>query len=175
MLFSCFVDAPLREVANPNFPENPAKSPWYFLGIQELVSYSAFSGGILLPLLVLIFLIRIPYSDKESEYQGIWFSGRKGKKITLQSLLFSLCSTMLILALSLSSDCYRHLPQFITIMINPGTITALAYLLWTKYVYSKTNSKRMASIALFTCIILGYMLFMIIGIWFRGANWKLFG
>jgi quinol-cytochrome oxidoreductase complex cytochrome b subunit len=51
LLFSCLVDAPLREMANPDFPENPAKSPWYFLGVQEMVSYSAFSGGIVLPAL----------------------------------------------------------------------------------------------------------------------------
>jgi hypothetical protein len=39
-------DAPLKELANPNIPENPAKAPWYFLGLQELVSFSAFMGGI---------------------------------------------------------------------------------------------------------------------------------
>ena len=39
-------DAPLKEVANPLVPENQAKAPWYFLGIQELVSYSAFAGGV---------------------------------------------------------------------------------------------------------------------------------
>ena len=175
LLFSCFVDAPLRDMANPDFPENPAKSPWYFLGIQELVSYSAFSGGIVLPLLALLFLFLIPFYDRESHYQGIWFSGREGLKITVQSVFFTLCSTLLILGISLSSEWYLYLPQFIAMIVNPGTITALIYLLWRKYIYIKTNSKRMASIALFTSITIGYILFMTIGIWFRGANWKLFG
>ena len=50
ILFAALLaDAPLLEQANPAFPENPAKSPWYFLGIQELVSYSAFAGGLLVP------------------------------------------------------------------------------------------------------------------------------
>ncbi|MFQ5677703.1 MAG: cytochrome b N-terminal domain-containing protein, partial [bacterium] len=44
-----FFDAPLKEIANPSIPENPAKAPWYFLGLQELVSYSAFMGGIGIP------------------------------------------------------------------------------------------------------------------------------
>ena len=63
-------DAPLLEQANPAFPENPAKSPWYFLGIQELVSYSAFSGGLLIPVAYLVFLFSIPYMDKEDRHAG---------------------------------------------------------------------------------------------------------
>jgi quinol-cytochrome oxidoreductase complex cytochrome b subunit len=63
-------DAPLLEQANPAYPENPAKSPWYFLGIQELVSYSAFAGGLLVPLLYLIFLFSIPYVDRENPFVG---------------------------------------------------------------------------------------------------------
>ncbi len=49
LFFALVADAPLLEQANPSYPENPAKSPWYFLGIQELVSYSAFAGGLLGP------------------------------------------------------------------------------------------------------------------------------
>jgi menaquinol-cytochrome c reductase cytochrome b/c subunit len=61
LLAALLADAPLLEQANPAHPENPAKSPWYFLGIQELVSYSAFTGGLLVPLLYLTFLFSIPY------------------------------------------------------------------------------------------------------------------
>ncbi|GMU23056.1 MAG: hypothetical protein AMXMBFR13_31390, partial [Phycisphaerae bacterium] len=53
-------DAPLKELANPAVPENPAKAPWYFLGLQELVSFSAFMGGIGIPALVVIGLGLIP-------------------------------------------------------------------------------------------------------------------
>jgi quinol-cytochrome oxidoreductase complex cytochrome b subunit len=49
---STWANAPLKELANPNVPENPAKAPWYFLGLQELVSYSAFAGGIGIPAIV---------------------------------------------------------------------------------------------------------------------------
>ena len=53
-LLSLFSDAPLKELANPTVPENPAKAPWYFLGLQELVSYSAFMGGIGIPTLIVL-------------------------------------------------------------------------------------------------------------------------
>jgi quinol-cytochrome oxidoreductase complex cytochrome b subunit len=60
LVMAFLFNAPLRERANPDFAENPAKSPWYFLGIQELVSYSAFAGGVIIPALFLVFLISIP-------------------------------------------------------------------------------------------------------------------
>ena len=95
LLFAFFIEAPLLEQANPAHPENPAKSPWYFLGIQELVSYSAFSGGLLVPVLFLYFLFSIPYKDREEKYVGIWFSGREGVRITLWSAAFSMVVVLL--------------------------------------------------------------------------------
>jgi len=61
MIAGLWFDAPLLEIANPEHPENPAKAPWYFLGLQELVSYSALTGGVLVPGLILLGLILIPY------------------------------------------------------------------------------------------------------------------
>ena len=85
LIMAFLFDAPLREQANPAFPENPAKSPWYFLGIQELVSYSAFAGGIIIPFLFLFFLFSIPYIDREDRHIGAWFSGPVGLRITSAS------------------------------------------------------------------------------------------
>ncbi len=48
-LLAVFINAPLEELANPAQPPNPAKAPWYFPGLRELVSYSAFVGGVLTP------------------------------------------------------------------------------------------------------------------------------
>jgi len=69
-----FFDAPLRELANPAVPENPAKAPWYFLGLQEMVSYSAFAGGIVIPGIIVLGLALIPFLDREKEESGVWFS-----------------------------------------------------------------------------------------------------
>ena len=59
------------------FPENPAKAPWYFLGLQELVSYSrVHRAGILIPTIVVVVgLMLIPYLDREREEPvGRWFT-----------------------------------------------------------------------------------------------------
>jgi len=97
MMSAFFVDAPLKEQANPMLPENPAKSPWYFLGIQELVSYSAFAGGVIIPILFIYFLMSIPFKDKEEQHIGIWFSDKRGKRITWYSMLFAFLVTVGVL------------------------------------------------------------------------------
>ncbi len=63
MAVSLFWQAPLEELANPAKTPNPAKAPWYFLGLQELVSHSALLGGVVVPALAVIGLLAIPYLD----------------------------------------------------------------------------------------------------------------
>src|SRR6266487_1006981 len=66
-------DAPLEQLANPLLTPNPAKAPWYFLGLQELLHYfPPFVAGILIPTLVVIALIVIPYFNVNIEGEAIW-------------------------------------------------------------------------------------------------------
>lgn len=65
---------PLELQANPLKPPNPAKAPWYFLGLQELVAYDAFWGGLGIPGLVVIGLMAIPYLDRHHSGIGRWFA-----------------------------------------------------------------------------------------------------
>lgn len=65
VVFSVFQDAPLLELANPNQQPNPSKAPWYFLGLQELLSYfDPQIAGVLIPGLGLAGLALIPYVDR---------------------------------------------------------------------------------------------------------------
>ncbi|HWG19981.1 MAG TPA: cytochrome b N-terminal domain-containing protein [Terracidiphilus sp.] len=64
MAVSLFFRAPLEELANPAKTPNPAKAPWYFLGLQELVSHSALIGGVVAPALMVLALLAIPYFDR---------------------------------------------------------------------------------------------------------------
>jgi quinol-cytochrome oxidoreductase complex cytochrome b subunit len=66
--------APLEEMADPTRTPNPAKAPWYFLGLQELVHYSAFVGGVLVPTLVVVALLALPYLDRSPGGSGRWFA-----------------------------------------------------------------------------------------------------
>lgn len=65
VVFSVFQDAPLLELANPNDQPNPSKAPWYFLGLQELLSYfDPQIAGVLIPGLGLAGLATIPFIDR---------------------------------------------------------------------------------------------------------------
>ncbi|UCG27978.1 MAG: cytochrome b N-terminal domain-containing protein [Bacteroidales bacterium] len=178
LLTAFIVDAPLLEKANPAFPENPAKSPWYFLGIQELVSYSAFSGGLLIPLLYLGFLISIPYIDKQDHYQGRWFAGKTGMRTALYSLVMSLVVVIgqlfVMVRYGWLRDWFPGISQGVVMLVNPATLSVIGFVLWAGWIRRKTNSTRMASIALFTASLVAIVIFTAMGIWFRGPNWDFF-
>ncbi len=74
LIVSLLFNAPLEEPVNALHPPNPAKAPWYFLGLQEMVSYSAFWGGIGVPTIFVLLLLGTPYLDRGPKGVGKWFS-----------------------------------------------------------------------------------------------------
>jgi quinol-cytochrome oxidoreductase complex cytochrome b subunit len=67
-------DAPLEEMADPARTPNPAKAPWYFLGLQELVHYGALFGGVVVPTVMVLALLALPYVDRWGGGVGVWFA-----------------------------------------------------------------------------------------------------
>ncbi len=64
MVWSITLNAPLEEPSNPNVTMNPAKAPWYFLGLQEmLVYFDPWIAGVVMPTLIIVGLMIIPYID----------------------------------------------------------------------------------------------------------------
>ena len=85
VVFSTFVNAPLRELANPNLTPNPSKAPWYFLGLQELLRYfHAQIAGVIIPTLILVGLMAVPYVDRNPSTKP----GDRKLAITLFTMLF---------------------------------------------------------------------------------------
>jgi quinol-cytochrome oxidoreductase complex cytochrome b subunit len=87
MAVSLFFNAPLEQPVNVMHPPNPAKAPWYFLGLQEQVSYSAFWGGIGVPGIELLLLVLLPYFDRGKAGVGRWFARQR----LLANSLFLIC------------------------------------------------------------------------------------
>jgi quinol-cytochrome oxidoreductase complex cytochrome b subunit len=62
LVFSFFFDAPLEELANPGKTPNPAKAPWYFLSLQEMLHYAPpFISGVFIPTLLVVTMCTLPY------------------------------------------------------------------------------------------------------------------
>ncbi len=178
LFVALLADAPLLEQANPSFAENPAKSPWYFLGIQELVSYSAFAGGLLIPVLYLVFLFSIPYRDREDGYVGEWFSGKRGLKVVWRSAVFAFLLVVMqlfvIIRFGWLRDWIPGISQWFVMLINPATITGGIFILLAEVIRRKSKSTRLGALALFTSTFVALLIFTALGIWFRGPNWEFF-
>ena len=86
LIFSLLIEAPLSTRADPFHPPNPAKAPWYFVGIQEMVSYSATWGGVIVPSLIGLFLLLTPFIDPTKGKGGTWLA----KERWLFNFLFAL-------------------------------------------------------------------------------------
>lgn len=86
---SFWIQAPIFERADPAHPPNPAKAPWFFVGFQEMVSHSAFWGGVVIPALIGGFLVFLPLLDR-SRGGGIWLArDRRGWVALFLVLLLS--------------------------------------------------------------------------------------
>src|ERR687888_267769 len=94
-VFSTLVNAPLRELANPNLTPNPSKAPWYFLGLQELLRYfhPMVAGVLFAPTLVLLALAVVPYIDRNPSTKP----GDRKVAITLFTMLFMFGATLTII------------------------------------------------------------------------------
>jgi hypothetical protein len=79
IVWAIFFKAPLEEPANPTWAPNPAKAPWYFLGLQEmLVYFDPWMAGVVLPVLIIVGLIAIPFIDINPKGNGYFtFAERK--------------------------------------------------------------------------------------------------
>src|SRR5438067_1168742 len=84
IVWSIFLKAPLEQPANPANTPNPSKAPWYFLGLQEmLVYFDPWLAGVVLPSLIIVGLICIPYIDKNPKGNGYFTFTERKAEITI--------------------------------------------------------------------------------------------
>jgi hypothetical protein len=178
LAFSVAWDAPLKEIANPAVPENPAKAPWYYLGLQEMVSYSAFMGGFGIPIIVIMGLGLIPFLEQETTGTGKWFCGPGGWPLVRNSLVFGLGVAIAIEAIAIHFGWIREWfpdsPQLLITAVNPGTVLTFLYACYSVWLVRKYQSARAGALGLFTCFLCGFIVLTIIGAYFRGPNWNFY-
>ena len=162
-MISLFFNAPLEELANPQNTPNPAKAPWYFLGLQELLhTFPPLVAGVLIPLLVAIALIIIPYFNININRTGLWNKNPKKTLIFFSSLVFVFMIVMFLF-------------EAFSILIPTLLIYLLAVL---PYFIKKKNIfiDRIASLSLAAWIMTWFVsvtvILIIIGTYFRGPGWS---
>ena len=86
-IWSLAVDAPLKGIADPNWTENPAKAPWYFVGLQDLLVYfDPWIAGVSIPLIIILGLASIPYLDPNPK--GVGEFNVRDRKLVVSFFLF---------------------------------------------------------------------------------------
>jgi quinol-cytochrome oxidoreductase complex cytochrome b subunit len=179
LILSTFFDAPLRERANPSFSPNPAKAPWYFMGLQELLlHFHPFFVVVVFPLTLIIGSIWLPFIKMENSNSGIWFISDKGKTAGKFAAAAGFFFTILFLLLS------EFLPNSETVLPSvPALITTglipFVILIGTKYLFLRflqirfllDRSEFIQTIVII--LITSYTVLSIIGIFFRGPGMAL--
>jgi hypothetical protein len=166
VLLAIFVDAPLEEIANPQKTPNPAKAPWYFLGLQELLHYyPPIFSGVLLPGLVILALVVIPYFNVNVRREALWATDVRKK------LLYLWLSVAALSAVFLFTGAHPVWPMVIPLWTVAVVMTLPALhaqpsgaVLWLR--------ERSLAFWIFLWFLLASTALTVIGVLFRGPGWQ---
>jgi hypothetical protein len=178
-LFSLIKQAPLETIANPLVTTDPAKAPWYFMGLQELLEHMhPMVAGILIPTILVLFLIALPYIDHSRTGAGVWFSSARGKRIVGWTALYTVI-VMPIYVLLDNAYPLRELlrtavPQWMAQGLIPAFIIAVIVLLPVLMLGFKKPTVREVMLTLFTVMFVSAIVFTLSGFLFRGPGFKMY-
>ncbi len=180
ILFSMAVDGPLLGKANPLESPNPSKAPWYFMGFQELLLHMHPGFGIfIVPVLVTVFLIYIPYFKNIEVNVGTWFNSKSGKQVVLWSTIYAIIFTFaLVIGTEYIFKFQAWLPD-IPVLITTGLFPLIIYIVPTYgFIYlvkNKLQANRVELImGLVTILLTAYLVMTAIGSLMRGEGMHLF-
>ena len=157
-------DAPLEQLANPLLTPNPAKAPWYFLGLQELLHYfPPVVAGILIPAAVILALVVIPYFNVNIKGEPFWAVNRRRRL---------LISVVILAALLIILGVFRAWT-----VIAPTA--AVAVLLFVSYVAPAGGARPAAFLRarpiswwVMTWFLSVAVTLTVVGTFFRGPGWS---
>jgi quinol-cytochrome oxidoreductase complex cytochrome b subunit len=179
LVFSMFLDAPLGSKANPGLSPNPTKAPWYFMGIQEmLLHFHPIFALFIIPSLMLVALVALPYIDYKLNTAGVWFASTRGRIMALVAGVAALTGTpFAVLADEYLIEVAVRLPTLPTWFTNGLVPLALlvaalaAFYVLVKRKYAASNTEAVQT--LFVLLLVAFLVLTVTGIWFRGEGMKL--
>jgi menaquinol-cytochrome c reductase cytochrome b/c subunit len=186
-VMSWFINAPLEEHSNPNRTPNPSKAPWYFLNLQELLLHMHPGlAGVIIPTIILILLMAIPYIDVTTDDVGYWFGGARGKKVFWISTVYTTVLTIALIMLDkyvgVRATIENALPflkaapvsEIVTQTMVPTTIMWLCSVGLYFLISPLRPTVRDVMVAFFTAFAVSWVLMAVIGSAFRGPGQELY-
>ena len=165
VLVSLLFNAPLEGIADPSHTPNPAKAPWYFLGLQEMLHYfPPVVAGVLVPTLVVIALIVIPYFNINVEAEGLFLKDRNRRL-----LIFYVASAVVCLFLLFFDVIVALVPTLIVagLMVLAAQSSSQSPSPFRRYLAAKPLSFWIMTWFLFELAVL-----TAVGTFFRGPGWS---
>ena len=157
-------DAPLEQLANPLLTPNPAKAPWYFLGLQELLHYfPPLVAGIVIPGLVVVALVIIPYFNVNIKGEPLWRTDRSRR-----FLIFIVTVALLLVFLGL----YQAWTVLIPTAAIVGLTIASFFKLRRPHRLISFLQTRPLSWWVMTWFITVALTLTVVGTFFRGPGWS---
>jgi quinol-cytochrome oxidoreductase complex cytochrome b subunit len=176
-LFSALVNAPLGAPANPGMSPNPAKAPWYFLGLQELLMhFDPLFAVFVIPLVLTAALLLLPYLGLSEEAAGVWFISAKGRLIARHATTAAFIVTPLLIGIDsvVTGLGGRALPPWVSGGLLPFVLLTGALCAWYLAMRVKGGaSKNEAVQGVFVFLVVGLAVLTATGLWFRGEGMAL--
>ena len=178
-LFSLIKQAPLETIANPLITTDPAKAPWYFMGLQELLEHMhPMVAGIFIPTILVVFLIALPYIDNSRVGAGVWFTSQRGKRIVGLTALYTLIVMPIYIlidnAYPLREILRTAAPEWMAQGVLPALIIAVIVALPVIVLSFKKPTIREVMLVLFTVLFVSAVVFTLSGFLFRGPGFKMY-
>ena len=178
-LFSLFKQAPLGEIANPQITTDPAKAPWYFVGLQELLEHMHPTlAGVVIPGILVLFLLSLPYLDFSRKGVGVWFASPRGRRIVAWTALYGLFVMpgyiVLDNAFPLRELLRDAMPAWIANGLLPAACLLVLVSLPALFLWRLKADRHEIVMALFTMLLVSALVFTLSGFLFRGPGFKLY-
>ena len=165
VLISLLFNAPLEGIANPTVTPNPAKAPWYFLGLQEMLHYfPPVVAGVLIPTLLILALVIIPYFNINIQAEGAFVRHRRRNLTVFYAVAISLSLFLWFF------DVY--------VALIP-TLVAAAFVLIAAYGSPQSAGRlrrylasRPVSWWIMSWFLLELVVLTVVGTFFRGPGWS---
>jgi len=162
-ILALLFNAPLEELANPQHTPNPAKAPWYFLGLQELLHlFPPVVAGVLIPLLVVIALVVIPYFEINLKHEGLWVKDPHRTFIIFSVVILGVIgATLLFHAFSVA------IPSLLLY-----SLAIMPYFFKREHGWIYWLSRRSLTEWVMAWFVLVATVLTLIGTYFRGPGWS---
>ncbi len=162
---SLFWNAPLEGLANPMHTPNPAKAPWYFLGLQELLHYfPPVVAGVLIPGLVVMALIVIPYFNINVEAEGLWLRDKAKRMRIFGIVVVIFCVFLAVFEVWVALVPTIIVAAFMLLAARTDPQTARGFRQWLM--------QKPLSFWIMTWFLVELFVLTAIGTFFRGPGWS---